>query len=232
LGVSSTSSGISSMALGTGATATNDDALAIGPTSLVLRDGGIAIGREAQAENHAIAIGITAMATNAFATAIGDASYTTADYQVKLGGDDQHVVLGMEMRGARLTNSTFRGTNVLNGRLDYTSRADSTLVNGANASIVLGTNVFVRLSGPTTVAGLSGFTSEQDGSFHIVQISGAITNVIVNEANSTDIATDGVPGNRIVTGTGANIYLTNHPSVFAVIYDATAARWKVLSWMR
>ena len=131
-----------------------------------------------------------------------------------------------------ITNQVFRGTNVINGRVDFTSRANTSLVNGANAGIILGTNVYVRLSGATTIAGISGFAAEQDGSFHILQFSGAITNVIVNEANSTDIATDGTAANRIVTGTGTNFYATNSPLVIPVVYDATAARWRIMNFLR
>jgi len=159
---------------------------------------------------------------------VSSASATSA-HTVSVAGNLE--VAGKTQLGTA-TNNTWTGTNTLNGRLDFTSRANAGLVNGANSGIVLGSNVFVRLSGATTVAGISGFAAEQDGSFHVVQFSGAITNVIINEVNSTDIATDATAANRIVTGTGTNYYATNSPLVIPFIYDATAQRWKIVNFLR
>jgi hypothetical protein len=179
------------------------------------------------------AFGYSSIAYSNYSTAIGQNAVTTSTNQIRLGTSSDHVSIPGQLRvDGSSTNLTLRGTNIINGRVDFTSRANAGLVNGANAGIVLGTNVYVRLSGATTVAGISGFAAEQDGSFHIVQFTGAITNVIINEVNSTDIATDGTAANRIVTGTGTNFYATNTPLVIPFVYDGTASRWRMMNFLR
>lgn len=208
------------MAFGSGAEATGGSSLAVGGGAVTGATNAVAIGPQA-----------TSIYTNS--VALGAAAASTVADQVRLGTATHTVSIpGVLSVSGTQTNTTFRGTNVVNGRVDFTSRANTALVNGANSAIVLGTNVYVRLSGATTVAGISGFAAEQDGSFHIVQITGAITNVIVNEANSTDIATDAAAANRIVTGTGTNFYATNSPLVIPVVYDGTAGRWRMMNFLR
>jgi hypothetical protein len=125
------------------------------------------------------------------------------------------------------TNTQWTGTNILNGRLDLKSRANTGLANGNNAAVVLGTNVYIRLSGATTIGVVCGFAAEQDGSFHIVEIGGAVTNTIANQSG-----VDPAAANRIVTGTGGDVSFTNSPTVIQVIYNATDSRWKIVSFLR
>lgn len=158
---------------------------------------------------------------------IGYGGSSTTNNQVVLGGSSHTVYVPGLLSAASQTNSTFRGTNVINGRVDFTSRANTGLANGNNAGVVLGTNVYVRLSGATTIGALAGFAAEQDGSFHILQFTGAITNLFLNESG-----VDATAANRIITGTGADLALTNSPTVIAVCYDATASRWRLVSFFR
>lgn len=234
-GQNSEASGISSTAYGQEATASADFSAAFGSGTGASAAYAYAIGGIASAIQSA-AVGYGAQAAHSNSIAIGPPDHafsavaTTDTNQVRLGTANHRVsVPGQLLVSGSQSNTTFRGTNIVNGRIDFTSRANTALVNGANSAIVLGTNVYVRLSGATTVAGISGFAAEHDGSFHVVQFTGAITNVIVNEVNSTDIATDAAAANRIVTGTGTNYYFTNSPLVLGVIYDGTASRWRLLS---
>lgn len=126
-----------------------------------------------------------------------------------------------------ITNGVLRGTNTINGRVDYTSRANTSLANGNNSGVVLGTNVYVRLSGATTIAYIAGFAAEQDGSYHIVEISGSVTNTIGNQSG-----VDATAANRIVTGTGGDVSFTNNPIVLQVIYNAADSRWKLMGLHR
>lgn len=244
---------------GSGATVGGGNAIAVGPSSLA-QTNGAALGYLSSAGNNGVAIGAGAdgsvstnsvgigqnvnlgIVSNAVAVgqgatvgdyhhnsaAIGQGATTTTNNQVRLGGSSHTVSIpGMLEISGTQTNTTFRGTNVFNGRLDLKSRADASLANGNNSAIVLGTNVYVRLSGATTIAALAGFAAEQDGSFHVVQFSGAVTNIFLNESG-----VDPTAANRLVTGTGADLSLTNTPLAIGLIYDGTASRWRIISLHR
>jgi len=248
IGSGSIASGIDSTAIGQTAIASNDYALAIGFEARAGAVGAQAVGYQAVASAYAAgafgttaeasaisatALGVASAATHSNSTAIGYSATTTTTNQIRLGTAAETVsVPGVLSVESGITNHVTTGTNRVDARVDYTRRTVNTLVNGANSAIVLGSNVFVHLSGGTTIMALSGFAAAQDGTFHILNISGGTTNVIVNEANSTDFATDAAAANRIITGTGTNFYSTNNPLVLPVIYDATAARWKIISFMR
>jgi len=155
--------------------------------------------------------------------ALGPDAITTTNNQIMLGASYHTTVIpGVLAISGSQTNTTFRGTNIINGRLDFTSRANTGLANGNNSGVVLGTNVYVRLSGATTIAALAGFAAEQDGSWHIVQISGSVTNTILN-----DSGVDATAANRIITGTGADVSFTNSPTVLYLHYDSTSSRWRL-----
>ena len=62
-------------------------------------------------------------------------------------------------------------------------------------------------------------------------MSGPVTNIVVNEVDGT-WSTDGTAARRIVTGTGASLYLTNTPSWLRMIYRAASSRWEVTSYSR
>lgn len=197
---------------------------------------GTAVGQNSSASgaSNALALGQSTVAAHSFSTALGYAAQTTSNAQIRLGSSTLTVSIpGMLWIEGSQTNTTFTGTNVFNGRLDFKSRANTGLANNsANSGVILGTNTYVRLSGATDFQAISGFAAEQDGSWHIVKLSGAKTNVIVNEVNSPDFTADGTAANRIVTGTGGNLYLTNSPLVLAFIYDTATARWHVMDFHR
>jgi len=257
IGIAAVATNQSSMAVGNGARATTNNATAIGQGAIASGNGAVAIGlptasadssvaigtQDSLASGYAaiaigatavatahssIAIGNTAAATFSNSVAIGSQAATTTTNQVMAGTSSHTVVVpGLLAISGTQTNTTFRGTNVLNGRLDFTSRANAGLANGNNAAVVLGTNVYIRLSGATTIGVVCGFAAEQDGSWHIVEISGAITNTIANQSG-----VDPTAANRIVTGTGADISFTNSPTIIQVIYNAADSRWKLMGLNR
>lgn len=203
-----------SMAIGTGAqVSTSENALAIGR------------GASVSASTNSAAIGPLA-SVNGFdeSIAIGYGAVAVAHNQILLGGTgiDTYVQNVLQVAGAT-TNLTIAGTNRVTGQLSFLSAARTSLANGNNSGIVLGTNVYVRLSGASTVANIAGFAAEPDGSWHIVQITGSITNNILTESG-----VDPVAANRIVTGTGGTVIMTNSPGILEIIYDATAARWRII----
>lgn len=129
--------------------------------------------------------------------------------------------------GLTTSNNVFRGTNVINGRIDFTSRANTSLADGNNSGVVLGTNVYVRLSGHSAACTNAGFVAEQDGSFHILEFDNPVNNLTILNNSGLDAAA----ANRITTGTGGDLNFTNNPVIIQVIYNATAARWRLVNGM-
>jgi hypothetical protein len=261
IGSAAVASGLSSISIGDASSATNEGSVAFGPSANASGFFAMGIGYQANATgSNSLSFGVGASSVGAYSVAIGNNTLVngfgsvgigtgtetfynntveigslasaTGTNQIVLGSSQSVRAVGVFSPESGITNHETTGTNKFNARLDFTSRAVSSLVNGANSGIVLGSNVFVKLSGGSTVCALSGFQAAQDGTFHILHITGGITNVIINEANSTDYATDATAANRIVTGTGTNFYSTNSPLVLPVIYDAAASRWKIVSFMR
>lgn len=152
---------------------------------------------------------------------------TTPVGRLHIGSDGNITITNSLIAGA-VTNANLRGTNTINGRLDYTPRANSSLANGYNSGVVLGTNVYVKMSGPSGAYTNVGFAASAavDGTFHIVRADNpGLSFTILN-----DSGLDATAANRVITGTGALKNSTNNPVVFSVIYDGTASRWNILSW--
>lgn len=241
-GSSAIAQGAESLAVGTATFATNGGATAIGSHAQAFYRG-TSVGGSAVANTNDVAIGSAAIANagdggiaigggadiGGFLNSIiiGAGIVNDASNQVVLGSGTQIIKFAGPIVGATETNTTWKGTNVMNGRLDFKSRANTSLANGNNAGVILGSNVYVRLSGATTIAAIAGFAAEQDGSFHVVQFTGAITNTFLNESG-----VDATAANRIVTGIGADLSLTNTPLVLSMIYDATASRWRIVGFLR
>jgi len=243
IGNSAVSSNNYSSAFGWGSIAAATYSSAIGAGSLVpsTAEAGVAVGVGASLSeyatnamalgfgaiagtNGAVAIGRAALSTFVDSVAIGRSATTTASNQIMLGTSTIDVVVNHQLQvNGWLTNSTFTGTNLWPGQMLFTSTARTGLANGNNSGIVLGTNVFVRLSGASTIVSIAGFAAEPDGSHKFITLRGAVTNNILNESG-----VDAVAANRIQTGTGGTIVMTNAPATLELLYDATAARWIVI----
>lgn len=140
-------------------------------------------------------------------------------------------VLGGNSSNTTMDASTIIGSNYVAGRFAFKAGTYGSLINGNVAAIPLGTNQVVELSGGTTVSQIAGFAATGDGDERLLRISGAVTNWIVNEANSP-FSTDPTAANRIVTGSGGDIALTNQPSFIRIRYRGTSSRWEVTSFTR
>lgn len=140
-------------------------------------------------------------------------------------------LINANIEAATFTATNIVGANAVSGRFLWAAGTVSSLVNGNNAGIALGTNQAVELSGATTIAQIAGFAATSDGDERLIRFSGAITNWIVNEANSS-FSTDATAANRIVTGTGGDITLTNQPSWARFRYRGTSSRWELIHWSR
>ncbi len=127
-----------------------------------------------------------------------------------------------------LTNVTFQGTNWFPAGSDlaFGRYPLTTLADGNNSALPLGTNVFVELSGNSTDAAIAGLTAQpnRDGAHRLLLYQGTATLTILNNSGL-----DATPGNRILTLTGRDL-VSAGPCAVELIYNATTARWIVLNF--
>lgn len=115
----------------------------------------------------------------------------------------------------RFTGST--GALATSGSIQ-TKKTDVAVANGANANVDIGAAGFVKLTGPTGVFSISGFTGGADGRHLTVYNSVAFAWTITNNATST-------AANRILTLTGADVTLGARASAATFVYDSTQSLW-------
>lgn len=161
---------------------------------------------------------------------------------VLIGAVGSLIQLGAEAHGSSLYGTlarlgTLHPTNLIGSNLvrRFVSSAGTytSLVDGNNAALPTGTNLVLELSGGTTIAQIAGFAATVDGDEFEARFTGAITNWIVNEANSA-FSTDATSGNRIKTGTGGDITQTNQPAWARFRYRGSGGtgRWELKSFSR
>lgn len=227
VGASALAGGVQATALGNAASALGDSSIAIGKDSATYVSAGnaISIGVDSIAgTNDAIAIGSAAVVTNIGGVAIGSSAASTADYQIRLGTAAFTVDVPGRIVSDSHTNNTLTGTNVVKGDLSFTRFDNSGLANGNNAAILIGTNYFMNVSGPTAAFACNGFQGGRNGKSFVLQKTNSLTMTIAN-----DSGVDPTAANRILTGTGADVTVTNNPGYVQFIYNADLARWGILS---
>ncbi len=126
------------------------------------------------------------------------------------------------INGLAATNSIFRGTNIISGDLSFTRLNVTSIANGNNSGLLFGTNTNIKISGPSAAFTFCGISGGRDGKVYRVTKTNSFTWTIAN-----DSGTDPVAANRILTGTGADITVTNNPGTVWFYYDSEAARWNV-----
>lgn len=123
------------------------------------------------------------------------------------------------------TNLTLTGTNTVNSILDFSPFANTSLANGANAAVSVGTNVYVKVSGPSSAFTLNGIANGISGRMIVIQNSTGQSMTIAN-----DSGVEPVSANRIYTGAGGDLTLTNNPLFVTFIYDSALGHWNVASF--
>jgi hypothetical protein len=124
--------------------------------------------------------------------------------------------------GAKLasTNTFPAGSDIAFGRYALTS-----LANGAN-SIIVGTNVFVEVSGPTAVFSIDGINGSPNRDGKVVEI---VSQVGFNMTIVHQSGTEPTAANRIISLTGAD--RTSTTACYArLIYSGAASRWILVAF--
>ena len=123
------------------------------------------------------------------------------------------------------TNQSWKGTNNFTADSDiaFVRKSVSSLANGANAAIPIGTNVFVEVSGPSGSFSIDGIANGRDGKLIYLVNQTGFQMTINNESG-----TDPTAANRIRTlGSAGNTVLTN--AAVTLIYSGAVSRWLVIS---
>jgi hypothetical protein len=124
------------------------------------------------------------------------------------------------------TNISAGGTNIIHGSLAFTSRDNTTLANGFNAAVVLGTNVDVRLSGPSGAYTNAGFALAPSGNtVYFLTIDNPGLSFALLHESGLDAA-----ANRIITDTGAPLHSTNRTVRVILKRDESISRWTVFAF--
>lgn len=236
-GNAATAGWVQSTAIGNGAKANGVAAVALGLSAIA-------------SANYSSALGTFANTANfSNSTAIGYIATNSANNQVMLGAGGIQVVVNSNLAvyagGATITgavsivsggltiasgttNQWHNGTNTWLAGADiaFTRFPISSLANGNNAGVIVGTNVFCDVSGPSgafTINGLNG-SPNRDGKVVIIKNATGQTMTIANESG-----VDAVAGNRIKTGFSADQSYTNNPGMVTLIYDGSISRWIIQS---
>lgn len=227
LGYAAFAWGTSSTAIGTGSSATNTSDTAVGQSARGWGGYSSAFGYDSQASGlRSLAVGASTMASNINSTALGYGATTTTSNQVVLGSSTVNYVYtpGRIEAVGGYTNAIIKGSNTVIGGFAFTRLNNTSLANGANAAIDIGTNasekVYIKVSGPTAAFSLNGFANPRDGRIIYVQNSTGYALTVANDSGIEPVA-----AYRIYTGTGADIAYTNNPTLLTFVYDSSAARW-------
>lgn len=160
--------------------------------------------------------------------------FTNYDGTVAFAGDSINIGSGYYYGdGNYLSNTTAKA--VLNGSMAGTNNfpsgsdvsfgryAITSLANGNNAAVAVGTNVFVEVSGPTGAFAINGIAGGRDGKLLII-----LNQTGQNMTVAHDSGVDPTAGNRIYCMTGADRATTANGAA-TLIYSGTASRWILIS---
>jgi len=120
------------------------------------------------------------------------------------------------------TNTFPAGSDVSFGRFAVTS-----LANGNNAAVPVGTNLFVEVSGPSTaftINGINAANAQRDGKLLVILNRTGQNMTIAHQSG-----TDPTAANRIITMTGADRATTGDGAA-TFLYDSSTSRWILIAF--
>lgn len=238
-GENANASGLNSFAVGVDSVASSNYAAAFGYLAAATEEGALAVGEEAEATGYGgTALGGSSIASAYLSTAVGalsSASYSnsaafgasaasTTTNQIRLGTSSEHISIPGEVRDVKLTNVWNTGTNRFDLAVAFTRTNITTLANGVNL-VDPGLKTYLKVSGPSAGYSIDKLQRGWDGRRILIQKNDAFTLTIANESGSGG----GTDADRILTGTGGNVTITNAPGFVELIYDSAASRWGVIS---
>lgn len=225
IGNNATATGSGSLAFGQDAAATANGASAIGNSTTAMKPNTTAIGYGALAAGtNAQAFGYSANAGHDNSTAIGKSATTTTTNQIRIGTAAEYVSIpgNVRIEGA-ISNAIFAGTNYFpaGSSIAFQKYPLTTLANGANSTVPIGTNVFVELSGNTAAVSLHGLWAgvNRDGDLRFIVYRQSWPFTIANDSGTEPFSTNRI---RIATG-GDRVF--SGPVAMTFIYSGSEGRW-------
>lgn len=234
VGYQAIASGQFSHALGGGTTASGLASTAVGDVALAQNASDTAVGAFSTAKGtNSTALGaLTTVAnTHTNSTAIGYGAATTAANQIMLGGSGINAVIqnALSVGGgatftAGVTNLLHTGTNSFpaGAAISFGRFAITSLANGNNSGVIVGTNVVCDLSGPTGAFTINGMVPVYAG-----QLIFLVNRTGFNMTLANQSGVDATAANRIICLTGADKTVTGNSSA-TLWYDGNASRWILL----
>ncbi len=148
------------------------------------------------------------------------ANYVAATNLSALSGSLSNVVV----RDSSVTNLLLNGTNQVKGALGFAAYVLTSLASGANRLIPLTNSLIEITSGPAAAFSISGIdaTGAYDGQLLILVNLTGYDMTMLNQSGL-----DPVPGNRILTMTGADVSTTAN-GIAWLYYSASQSRWVLL----
>jgi hypothetical protein len=241
IGAGSQATNFQSTALGSGALSGGSSSIALGASSTALGSNAVAVGNSAQANGtnstalgtltsasglNSTAVGDAATAAFDNSTAIGQGATTTAANQNVIGNSSQSTIIPGGLQAGTISNAVFGSTNNFPKGSDiaFGRFALSSIANGNNAGVVVGTNVFAEISGPTGVFTINGIAGGRDGKAVIL-----LNRTTQNMTIAHDSGVDPTAANRIYCLTAADKTITGN-SAALLIYSSNVSRWIVLNF--
>jgi hypothetical protein len=227
-GEGAAASGNSSTAVGKNSDAQGSSDTAIGNDAIAKDSSSTSIGHSSRAWAYrSTSLGASASvgASHTNSVAIGYGATTSQKNQIRLGTASEYVSIpgGLTVDGM-VTNLITSGTNAFSD-IAFRRFAITSIANGNNAAVLIGTNTFIDMSGPTaqfSINGLNG-SPNRDGQMIILYNTSGQEMLIVNESGVDPIA-----GNRIRTAGQGTVTLNGRSSA-TLIYSATASRWLLVN---
>ena len=238
------------IALGLSAQATATNSTALGAQAAAQGLSSSAIGFQASATaDYSTTLGFGASSTYTNSTAVGALSATTADNQVMLGapgisavvqnnltvqtnltvggnatiGGNASITGNFSIAGTQSNAFVTGSVTLSNADLAFPRKAITSLANGNNAAVPIGTNAFIEVSGPSGSFTINGMSNGRDGKEITILNQTGFQMTIANESG-----TDPTAENRIRTlGAAADLIFTNAACTF--IYNANVSRWILIA---
>lgn len=223
--------GLNSTQIGPGSDASGDYAVAIGLNNISSATASTALGGANEATgDFSVAIGSGNQAQGDWSFAGGEnsvagydnsfvyGSSVSADYggQAKFGTD--LYISGFMYAASGYTNGLFKGTNIFNSEICLTPRSASGFGNGYNSGFSLGTNAYIRISGPSAAYTNSSFKGGYAGLFVFYEADNPASSFVILNRSTIGAPTS---AEKVNTTTGALSNQTNNPATGWLIHNGT-----------
>src|SRR6266571_3693615 len=227
--------GWNSISIGSGAYTSYSNSVALGKGATTSAANQIRLGTVAETvQVLGTLIASTAVLTNA---TLGVANATVTNFNV-LAGSLTNVTLGVlnatftnlnilsgtssntTQQFLTLTNALHAGTNNFSGDLSFQMYSLTTLANGNNIAVP-GTNVWIKITGPTAAFTINGVANGRSGRLLVLWNDTGQPMTLAHESG-----VDPTPANRLRVTSGADLALATN-AIAWLMYDDARARWIV-----